>query len=78
MLLITQSGKATHFAKSGAPETVIGMILEPGDNSLDMQEIAGALYTEDRLCDPWSYRNMIPGIDALREYVYGKAHKETD
>jgi hypothetical protein len=78
MLLITHGGEVVHFAKSGVCKTAIGVILEPGDALHDMQEIVGALYDENRLCDPWAYRNMIPGIDALREYVCGKAYKETD
>jgi hypothetical protein len=76
MLIITQAGEVMRSDEPGDTATAVGMVLEPGDDLRYLPEVARALCDEDRLCDPWSYRSMIPGICALREFVYNKTYKE--
>jgi hypothetical protein len=77
MLLVTHAGEVKR-CDGCFSESVIGIVLEPGDDPCETERVARDARSGGWLCDPWSYRAMVPCADALREYVCGKAYGEPE
>jgi hypothetical protein len=82
MLIITHAGEVKRYEEVSTSESVIGIVLDPSDDpdrdNGETRRAIDLLIDEMQLHCPWSYRNMVPGADALLRYVYDKAYKEPE
>ena len=69
MLVITSDRRTVKATSSLTGQTVIGFVLEPGDNIRDCSEIAH--YTIiSRLELPTNFEQLRWGVDSLLEYLH--------